>query len=42
MARMMKAAVVHTFGRKLTIEDVPIPTPGPGEAPASSRQWGRA
>ena len=31
MTRMMKAAVVHTFGRKLTIEDVPIPTPGPGE-----------
>ena len=31
MAKMMKAAVVHTFGRKLTIEDVPVPTPGPGE-----------
>jgi alcohol dehydrogenase, propanol-preferring len=31
MARMIKAAVVHTFGRSLTIEDVPIPTPGPGE-----------
>jgi propanol-preferring alcohol dehydrogenase len=28
---MMKAAVVHSFGQKLTIEDVPIPTPGPGE-----------
>jgi propanol-preferring alcohol dehydrogenase len=31
MARMMKAAVVRAFGTKLTIEDVPIPTPGPGE-----------
>jgi propanol-preferring alcohol dehydrogenase len=31
MPRMMKAAVVHTFGRKLTIDDVPVPTPGPGE-----------
>src|ERR1700722_7382019 len=31
MPRMMKAAVVHTFGKKLTIGDVPVPTPGPGE-----------
>ena len=31
MTRTMKAAVVHTFGKDLTIEDVPIPTPGPGE-----------
>lgn len=27
----MKAAVVHEFGKPLTIEEVPIPTPGPGE-----------
>src|SRR5271166_1235221 len=31
MAKMMKAAVVHAFGKPLVIEDVPIPTPGPGE-----------
>ncbi len=31
MARMMKAAVVHAFGRPLSIEEVPIPTPGPGQ-----------
>jgi alcohol dehydrogenase-like protein len=31
MANTMKAAVVRTFGQQLTIEDVPIPTPGPGE-----------
>ncbi|WP_034662045.1 alcohol dehydrogenase AdhP [Cellulomonas sp. KRMCY2] len=28
----MKAAVVTAFGEDLTIEDVPIPEPGPGEA----------
>jgi propanol-preferring alcohol dehydrogenase len=27
----MKAAVVHAFGKPLKIEEVPIPTPGPGE-----------
>jgi propanol-preferring alcohol dehydrogenase len=27
----MKAAVVRRFGQPLAIEDVPIPTPGPGE-----------
>jgi propanol-preferring alcohol dehydrogenase len=27
----MKAAVVHAFGEPLTIEEVPIPTPGSGE-----------
>jgi len=27
----MKAAVVHEFNRPLTVEDVPVPTPGPGE-----------
>jgi propanol-preferring alcohol dehydrogenase len=31
MAKTMKAAVVRAFGKPLTIEDVPIPTPGPGE-----------
>ncbi|MGH7788792.1 MAG: alcohol dehydrogenase AdhP [Candidatus Binatia bacterium] len=31
MAKMMKAAVVRAFGEPLTIEAVPIPTPGPGE-----------
>ncbi|GAB3055910.1 alcohol dehydrogenase AdhP [Intrasporangium mesophilum] len=28
----MQAAVVHTFGSDLRIEDVPLPTPGPGQA----------
>jgi len=31
MAKTMKAAVVHKFGAPLVIEDVPMPTPGPGE-----------
>jgi propanol-preferring alcohol dehydrogenase len=31
MAKMMKAAVVRAFGKPLMIEEVPIPTPGPGE-----------
>lgn len=31
MAKMMRAAVVRAFGKPLTIEDVPVPTPGPGE-----------
>ena len=31
MAQMMKAAVVHEFGKPLRIEEVPIPTPGRGE-----------
>ena len=31
MAQMMKAAVVHEFGKPLTIEEVPVPTPGRGE-----------
>lgn len=31
MAKTMKAAVVHEFGKPLLIEEVPIPTPGPGE-----------
>ena len=31
MAKMMKAAVVHQFGKPLVIEDVLVPVPGPGE-----------
>jgi hypothetical protein len=26
----MKAAVVHKFGKPLSIEEVPVPRPGPG------------
>lgn len=29
--QMMKAAVVHRFHQPLTIEEVPLPTPGPGQ-----------
>ena len=31
MAKSMRAAVVRAFGKPLRIEDIPIPTPGPGE-----------
>jgi propanol-preferring alcohol dehydrogenase len=31
MAKKMKAAVVRAFGKPLVIEDVAVPTPGPGE-----------
>lgn len=31
MATMMKAAVVREFGKPLVFEQVPVPTPGPGE-----------
>ena len=31
MAKTMRAGVVHAFGKPLTIEEIPIPTPGPGE-----------
>ena len=31
MAKTMKAAVVRAFGGPLAIEEVPLPTPGPGE-----------
>ena len=31
MPRTMKAAVVHKFGEPLTIDEVPVPTPGQGE-----------
>src|SRR6188508_1862240 len=30
-ATTMKAAVVHELGGRLSVEDVPKPTPGPGE-----------
>jgi alcohol dehydrogenase, propanol-preferring len=28
----MQAAVVHAFGKDLTVDNVPVPTPGPGQA----------
>lgn len=31
MAQMMKAAVVRQFGGPLSIDEVPVPAPGPGE-----------
>jgi alcohol dehydrogenase, propanol-preferring len=31
MPRTMKAAVVRSFGKPLSIEDTPVPAPGPGE-----------
>ncbi|MBB6303769.1 zinc-dependent alcohol dehydrogenase [Rhizobium leucaenae] len=31
MVMLMRAAVVRTFGKPLTIEQVPVPVPGPGE-----------
>ncbi|WP_459672903.1 alcohol dehydrogenase AdhP [Acidisoma sp. 7E03] len=31
MVQTMKAAVVRAFGQPLAIEDVPVPTPGPGQ-----------
>ena len=31
MPMTMKAAVVHEFGKPLTIDEVPVPTPGQGE-----------
>ncbi len=31
-AATMHAAVVSTFGQHLTVEEVPVPTPGPGQA----------
>lgn len=31
MVKTMKAAVVHQFGKPLSIDEVPIPEPGPGE-----------
>lgn len=31
MTETMRAAVVHEFGRPLTIDRLPIPAPGPGQ-----------
>jgi len=31
MAKTMRAGVVHAFGKPLSIEEIPISTPGPGE-----------
>ncbi|SFB05348.1 alcohol dehydrogenase AdhP [Azotobacter beijerinckii] len=31
MAKTMKAAVVHAFGKPLEIREVPVPSPGPGQ-----------
>lgn len=31
MSKMMKAAVVRAFGEPLSIEEIPVPAPGPGE-----------
>jgi propanol-preferring alcohol dehydrogenase len=31
MKKTMKAAVVREFGKPLTVEDVTIPQPGPGQ-----------
>jgi len=31
MPELMKAAVVHSFGKPLVIEEIPVPTPGPGD-----------
>jgi propanol-preferring alcohol dehydrogenase len=31
MGKTMKAAVVHVFGQPLAIEEMPVPTPGPGQ-----------
>jgi propanol-preferring alcohol dehydrogenase len=31
MSKKMKAAVVHAFGKPLMLEEVDIPTPGPGQ-----------
>ena len=31
MAKTMKAAVVHAFGKPLTIDEAPLPTPRNGE-----------
>ncbi len=40
MQGTMKAAVVRSFGKPLAIEDVPIPTPGPGEVLVKVRACG--
>jgi propanol-preferring alcohol dehydrogenase len=40
MTEWMKAAVVRQFGAPLTIEEVPVPTPGPGEVLIKIRATG--
>jgi alcohol dehydrogenase, propanol-preferring len=40
MQTMMKAAVVRALGKPLTIEDVPVPVPGPGEILVKVRACG--
>ena len=40
MAQSMKAAVVHAFGEPLRIEEVPVPTPGPGQILVSIKASG--
>src|SRR3974390_295055 len=40
MQGTMKAAVVRSFGKPLSIEDVPVPTPGPGEVLVKVRACG--
>jgi len=40
MKKTMKAAVVHEFGKPLTIEDVPIPQPGSGQVLVKVRACG--
>jgi alcohol dehydrogenase, propanol-preferring len=40
MQGTMRAAVVRSFGKPLAIEDVPIPTPGPGEVLVRVRACG--
>jgi propanol-preferring alcohol dehydrogenase len=31
LAKTMRAGVVRAFGKPLTVEEMPVPTPGPGE-----------
>jgi len=37
VVKMMKAALVREFGRPLSIEQVPVPVPGPGEVLVKSQ-----
>jgi len=40
MATMMKAAVAREFGKPLTVEELPVPNPGPGEVLVKIRATG--
>jgi propanol-preferring alcohol dehydrogenase len=40
MAKTMKAAVVREFGKPLTIDEVPVPQPGPGMIQVAIRASG--